>query len=89
MEKQKFNKEWNYDLKMYKCPLCGTDLEMYDKDFDFPGKGCYWFSCKNHIKLDFIYFIRFGQVWKIAVCDEGKDIYEVKFRLVGVNNESK
>lgn len=89
MEKRKFNKEWNYDLKMYKCPLCGADLKMYDKDFDFPGKGCYWFSCKGHIKLDFVYHIRFSQVWKVEIWNEGEIMYDVKFRLVGVNNESK
>lgn len=45
------------------CIKCGAQMILYDKDFDFPGKGEKYYCCENeNCDCECIETIRFNQV---------------------------
>ena len=45
------------------CPICNNKLEIDDIDEDFEGKQNEYSVC-NHCHLDFVFYIRYGNLWK-------------------------
>ena len=48
---------------IHKCPLCGEKLDVDDIDYRFDGNQDEYSNC-NHCHTSFIFYIRYGRLWK-------------------------
>lgn len=62
-----------------KCPICNSELEYEDIDYNFEGNQNE-ISCCNNCHITFEFFIRYGHLWKytksLLVYNERFDCWE-------------
>ena len=51
------------------CPICGQPLTYDDVDFNFEGNQNEYSDCE-HCHKSFIFYIRYGSLWKYDVWEE-------------------
>ena len=52
-----------YNNYKKECPLCGEELDCDDIDYNFKGNQDEYSIC-NHCHTSFVFYIRYGKVWK-------------------------
>lgn len=52
-----------YNNYKKECPLCGEELDCDDIDYNFKDNQDEYSIC-NHCHTSFVFYIRYGKVWK-------------------------
>lgn len=89
MEKMNFK-----NLDFYECPICGKRLFMYFNGVNSHGNGYNFFNCEATRKCKnyaAVYKIKNYQRMAVKYYDSnnGDNVYEKAYKMVGDNDESK